>query len=52
MSVGSFDAEVIAVEARRHLEPDLAPVIPIDAALRTKRALPDISDYDDLLENN
>jgi transposase len=52
LSVGSFDAEVIAVEARRHLEPGLAPVIPIDTALHIERALPDISDYDELLENN
>ena len=52
MSVGSFDPEVIAIEARRHTEPDLAPVIPIEVALRINRALPELSDYDNLLENN
>jgi len=51
MSIGSFDSDVIAVEARRHLEADIAPVIPIDIALHIERAIPDISNYDNLLES-
>jgi transposase len=52
LQLGNFDSEVIAIEARRRAEPYVAPVISIDTALRIERQLPDISDYDNLLENN
>jgi transposase len=57
LSVGSFDAAVIAIEARlslepdQSLEPDLAPAIPIDTTLLIERSVPDISNYDELLEH-
>ena len=50
LSVGSIDAAVIAIEARRHLDPGLADVIPIDPALRIERSVPTINKYDELLE--
>ena len=50
LSIGSFDPDVIAVEARRSLEAELAPVIAIDTVLRIERSVPDISNYDNLLE--
>ena len=50
LSVGSVDAAVVAIEARRHLDPKLAPVIPIDPELRIERSVPTTSAYDELLE--
>jgi len=50
LSVGCLDSAVIAIEARRHLAPGLAPVIPIAPALHAERCVPSIDGYDDLLE--
>lgn len=49
MSVGSVDPNIVAIEARRSLEPALAPVVPIDTALAVERNLPGVVDYDELL---
>jgi hypothetical protein len=51
LGVGSVDAEVVAIEARRYNEQAVAPVIPIGAGLsRFDRPAPSIAHYDALLE--
>ena len=51
LAVGSLDAEVVAVEARRCAERTIAAVIPIGEGLsRFDRPAPSTSRYDDLLE--
>lgn len=51
MAAGSVDAEVVAIEARRQRESDVAAVVPMGAGLsRFDRPVPTISHYDELLE--
>ncbi len=51
LAVGSVDAEVVAIEARRHNERAVAAVSPIGAGLsRFDRPAPSIAHYDALLE--
>lgn len=51
LAAGSVDAEVVAIQARRHNERAVAPVIPIGVGLsRFDRPTPSIARYDTLLE--
>jgi hypothetical protein len=51
LTIGSLDAAVVAIEARRTTEPTIATVVPIGEGLnRFDRPTPSIADYDDLLE--
>lgn len=53
LQVGSVDAEVVIVHARRAAEPTVAPVIPIGVTERLERydrPKPTLEGYDDLLE--
>jgi len=50
MAVGATDPALVAIEARRHADAGLAPVVPIDDALsRYDRPAPSLSGYDRLL---
>jgi hypothetical protein len=50
LKVGSTAAELVAIEARRVRDADLAPAIPIEAALgRYDRPAPALTGYDHLL---
>ncbi len=52
LTTGSVDPAVVALEARRSLEPDrVAPVTPIGVASLIARPTPTLNAYDDLLEN-
>ncbi len=46
--VGAFDAQVVAIEARRSLEEDLNPFVVPDSLRGFERALPSIAPYDSL----
>jgi hypothetical protein len=53
LAVGSVDPALIAIEARRHLDTALAPVVPIEQALalaRYDRPAPGLDGYDHLLQ--
>jgi transposase len=50
LQVGQVTPELVAIEARRHLDPTLAPVVPITSALaRYDRPPPALGGYDQLL---
>ena len=50
LDVGSLDAEVVLIEARKVSERAVAPVVPIGALARYDRPKPTLNDYDTLLE--
>ena len=50
MQTACFDAQVVAIEARRSIEPFIAEVIPIRDGLCDERQEPSLSGYDELLE--
>ena len=53
LGVGSIDAAVVAVEARRHLGEAADPVVAIEGALRRyDRPAPSLRGYDQLLKRN
>ncbi len=52
LAVGSVDAEVVAIEARKIAERAAAPVVPIGALSRYDRPKPILNGYDTLLEAN
>ena len=52
LGIGSVDAEVVLIEARRSAENSVAPVIAIGTHTRFDRPEPTIDRYDDLLERN
>ena len=53
MAVGSTAPELVAIEARRIRDADLAPVVPIEAALgRYDRPAPTLAGYDRLLDTD
>src|SRR4030095_6706031 len=50
LTAGSTDPALVAIEARRHLDPQLAPVVPITTALAPdQRPTPRLDRYDQLL---
>jgi hypothetical protein len=50
LEVGQVNAELVAIQARRHLDPKLAPVVPITSTLaRYDRPPPGLTGYDQLL---
>ena len=50
LAVGATDPAVVAIEARRHTDGGLAPVVPIDDGLaRFDRPTPSLAGYDQLL---
>ena len=50
LTVASTDPAVVAIEARRHADTELAPVVAIDDALsRYDRPAPSLASYDPLL---
>jgi transposase len=52
LTVASTDPAVVAIEARRHADTELAPVVAIDDALsRYDRPAPSLANYDRLLTN-
>lgn len=50
MQTKRFDAQVVAIEARRSIEPFIAQVVPIRDGLCDERKEPSLSGYDELLE--
>ena len=50
LGVGSVDAEVVAIEARKVAQRAVAPVVPIGALSRYDRPKPTLTGYDTLLE--
>jgi transposase len=50
LTVGSIDAEVVAIEARKVAERAVAPVVPIGTLSRYDRPKPTLNGYDTLLE--
>jgi hypothetical protein len=50
LDVGSLDADVVIIEARKVSERAVAPVVPIGALARYDRPKPTLNDYDNLLE--
>ena len=52
LAIGSVDAQVVIIEARRAAEPDtVAAVIPIGTHTGFDRPKPRLDSYDQLLEN-
>ena len=49
VQTGILDPQVVLIDARRHAERQLAPVIPIGALARYDRPAPSLTGYDDLL---
>jgi transposase len=50
LAAGLVNPELVAIEARRHLDPELAPVVPIHGAVaRDERPAPRLDRYDQLL---
>ena len=50
LAVGSVDAEVVAIEARKVAERSVAAVVPIGSLSRYDRPMPSLNGYDTLLE--
>ena len=50
VAAGTLDPQVVIIDARRHADPQLAPVIPIGALARYDRPAPSLTGYDDLLD--
>jgi hypothetical protein len=46
---GVLDPQVVLIDARRHANGHVAPVIPIGALARYDRPAPNLTAYDDLL---
>jgi transposase len=49
ISSGALDPQVVLIDARRHANGPVAPVIPIGALARYDRAAPTLTGYDELL---
>lgn len=49
VQTGILDPQVVLIDARRHADGQLAPVIPIGALARYDRPAPSLTGYDDLL---
>jgi hypothetical protein len=52
VTTGVLDPVSVIIDARRAAEPQIAPVIPIDALTRYDRPAPTLAGYDDLLTRN